>query len=142
MGVRSVSLRTLSLSHNTRFAPQRIVDYVSPHGPRVTDVRAIVLQGAIGQVQAAGHFEDYRARLPAHHLAAVTHALASSWLPVDVYNAHLAALEAMGLSDAQIGNIAESLGTSLFDQLFATIVRTLRLRSFAACSASQPRRAS
>jgi hypothetical protein len=45
---------------------------------------------------------------------------------VDVYNAHLAALDAMGLSDAQIGNIAESLGTSLFDQLFATIVRTVR----------------
>jgi hypothetical protein len=103
-----------------------IVDYVSPHGRRVTDVRAIVIQGAHAQLKAAGHYDDYLKHLPALHAETASQSLASTWIPAECLVAHYQALESMGLSDTQIASIAEQLGASLFDQLFATIVRTIR----------------
>jgi hypothetical protein len=109
-----------------RYESQVIVDHVSPHGRQVTDVRGIVLQGALAQFKAAGHLDDYMRHYPAEHAATLTQALASSWVPVDVVVAHYDTLERMALSDAQISGAAEQLGASLFDQLFATIVRAIR----------------
>lgn len=103
-----------------------LVDYVSPHGRHVTDVRAIVLQGALSQLKAAGHFDDYMSLYPALHAETVTQSLASTWIPVESVLAHYETLERMALSDNQIASIAEQLGVSIFDQLFATIVRAVR----------------
>ena len=102
------------------------MDYVSPHGRRVTDVRAIVIQGALSQLKTAGHYDDYLKHVSAAYAETASQSLASTWIPVECVVAHYQALESMGLSDTQIASIAEQLGASLFDQLFATIVRTIR----------------
>jgi hypothetical protein len=113
-------------SQRVGYEPQLIIDYLSPHGPTVTAVRAIMLQGALKQLQAAGHYDDFSARFPQSHAATLGEALASSWVPVDVYLSYLETLDSMPLSDAQISNVTERLGAELFDQLFATIVRAVR----------------
>jgi hypothetical protein len=113
-------------AQRARFEPQVVVDYLSPHGSSATDVRAIVLQGALAQLKEAGHYDDYMARYPAEHGERVKHALASTWLPIDAIVAHFETLDRIGLSDAQIASLAERLGANIFDQLFATIVRTIR----------------
>jgi hypothetical protein len=85
-----------------------------------------VLQGALSQLRAAGHFDDYMRHYPAALAESVTQALASTWIPVEAVIAHYDTLERMALSDTQISRIAERLGASIFDQLFATIVRAVR----------------
>jgi hypothetical protein len=111
---------------STRFEPQVIVDYTSPHGASVSDIRAIVLQNAFAKVKEHGYYEDYMAKYPKDLGLLATQALAASWLPIEATVAHYATLEAIGLSDSQIARIAEEAGTGLFDQLFATVVRTIR----------------
>lgn len=113
-------------AQRVRYEPQLVVDYVSSHGRSVTNVRAIVLQGAIAQIKAAGHYDDYIALYPAPLAEMWQQALASSWLPIETVVAHYDALERIGLSDTQIANIAEQLGSNIFDQLFATIIRAIR----------------
>jgi hypothetical protein len=113
-------------SQRVGYEPQLILDYVSPHGPTVTDVRAIMLQGALSQLRAAGHYDDFIARFPAQHETGLREALASSWISVDTYLAYMETLDSLPLSDAQISSVTERLGAELFDQLFATIVRAVR----------------
>lgn len=113
-------------AQTVRYEPQVLVDYVSAHGRQVTDVRAIVLQGALAQLKEAGHFDDYMKYFPAEYAECAAQSLASTWIPVAAVVAHYETLTRMGLSDTQIGGIGERLGASLFDQLFATIVRAVR----------------
>jgi hypothetical protein len=108
------------------YQPQTIVDYVNPHGPTATEVRAIVLQGAIAQLKIAGHYDDFMVRYPAEYHDTVKLALASSWLPIEMVVAYNETLERIALSDAQIASLAEQLGANIFDQLFATIIRAVR----------------
>lgn len=113
-------------SQRLRFEPQVVVDYQSPHGPQVTDIRGIVIQGRLKQLRANGHFEDYLARLAGAHRDEVLHALAASWVPIEVSLAHFDALDAMPLSDAQITRMAEPMGAGIFENLFASMVRVAR----------------
>lgn len=111
---------------STRFEPQVVVDYTSPHGAVVSNVRAIVVQSAFAKLKEHGYYDDYMAEYPQDLALLTTQALASSWLPIEASIAHYATLEAIGLSDAQISRLGEESGAGLFDQLFATVVRAIR----------------
>jgi len=102
------------------------VEYLSVHGPRVTDIRGMVLQAGLKQLQERGHYDDFLARVPQPHGEQLVHALASSWVPADVYNTYLETLESMRLSDAQISLMSEPMGAGIFFSLFASIVRATR----------------
>ena len=109
-----------------RYEPHVVVDYLSPHGPHVTDIRGIVLQSRLNQLRENGHYDDYVARLPDAYRNQILHALASSWVPVEASLVHFDALDAMPLSDAQITRMAEPMGAGLFHSLFASLVRVAR----------------
>lgn len=113
-------------SQRLRYEPQIVVDYQSPHGPQVTDIRGIVIQGRLTQLRAHGHYDDYVARLPSEYRDQLLHALASSWVPVEANLAHLVALDSMPLSDAQITRMSEPIGAGIFQNLFASMVRIAR----------------
>ncbi len=110
----------------TRFEPQVVLDYISPQGPAVREVRAILVHGAFAKLKEHGYYDDYMAKYPKDLALLVTQALAASWLPIETAIAHHATLEAIGLSDAQISRLVEEAGSGLFDHLFATIVRAVR----------------
>jgi hypothetical protein len=113
-------------SQRLRFEPQVVVDYQSPHGPRVTDIRGIVIQGRLNQLRENGHYDDYLARLPSSHKDLILHALASSWVPIETSLVHFDTLDAMPLSDQQITRMAEPMGAGIFHNLFASMVRAAR----------------
>lgn len=106
-----------------RYDPRVVLDYASAQSPYVTDIRGVLLHARIGPLKSAGYFERYLAHLPVGYQDVVLNALASSWVPVAAGIAHFEALESMGLSDAELARIAEPHGASLFDSLFATLVR-------------------
>jgi hypothetical protein len=110
-------------SQRLRFEPQVVVDYQSPHGPQVTDMRGIVIQGRLKQLRDNGHFEEYERRVPAAYRDQILHSLAASWVPIEVSMAHFDALDAMPLSDAQITRMAEPMGAGIFQNLFASMLR-------------------
>jgi hypothetical protein len=107
-----------------RFEPRVLVDYLSPHSARVTDIRGVLLHAGLKQLQDSGHYEQYLAHLPPALHQQVVHALASSWVPVDLYAAHLEAIDA--LTDAQIVKLSEPVGAGLLHSLFASFVRAAR----------------
>src|SRR5688572_23974680 len=109
-----------------RFEPRLVVDYLSPQGAAVTDIRGIVIQGRLKQLRDNGHFDDYAARLPGAQRDQILHALASSWVPVAATTAHFATLDQMPLSDAQITRMAEPMAAGIFQNLFASLVRVAR----------------
>lgn len=109
-----------------RYEPQVVVDYQSPHGPRVTDIRGIVIQSRLNQLREHGHYDEYMARLPSRYRDHILHALASSWVPIEVSMDHFATLDAMPLSDTQITRMAEPMGAGIFQGLFASMVRAAR----------------
>jgi hypothetical protein len=113
-------------SQRLRYEPQVVVDYLSPHGPQVTDIRGMLIQSRLKLLKDAGYFEDYLARLHQSYQDSILNALASSWVPVETGIAHFNALDEMQLSDAQISHMAEPLGAGLFESLFATLVRAAR----------------
>lgn len=103
-----------------------ILDYQSPQGPQVTDIRGIVLQGGLTQIREQGHYDEYIARLPASHRDQILNSLASSWVSAEAYLVHLETLEALGLSDTQLARLSEPLGAGLFHNLFASMIRAAR----------------
>jgi hypothetical protein len=109
-----------------RFDPQILVDYVSPQGPQVTDIRGVLIQSRLKQLREHELFDDYAARLPAQHKDSLLNALASSWVPVGVGVAHFEALDSMQLSEAQLTRMAEPLGVGMVESLFASVVRAVR----------------
>jgi hypothetical protein len=113
-------------SQKLRFEPRVLVDYHSAHGPNVTDMRGIVLQAGLKQLRDHGHYDDYLARLPHEQRDQIVHALASSWVPAQIYMTHLEALDALPLSDAQLAHLTEPMGAGLFHSLFANLVRAAR----------------
>lgn len=113
-------------SPSTRYEPQVILDYTSPQGAEVREVRAIVVQSAFAKLKQHGYYDDYVAAYPKELLLTTTQALAASWVPIEATVAHYATMEAIGLNDSQIARLAEESGAGLFDQLFATVVRAVR----------------
>jgi hypothetical protein len=113
-------------SQRLRYEPQVVLDYLSPQGSQVTDIRGILLQSRLQQLRDHGHYNDYMARLPERYRDPVVHALASSWAPVELTVVHFVTLDAMPLSDAQISHMGEPMGRGLFHNLFASLVRVAR----------------
>lgn len=113
-------------SQKVRFEPRVVVDYQSPHGSTVTDIRGVLVQAGLKQARELGCFDEYLARLPQALHEPIVHALASSWVPVELYAAHLEAIDAMSLSDTQIARLSEPVGAGILQSLFASFVRAAR----------------
>lgn len=109
-----------------RFEPEILVDYTSPEGAHVSGVRGMLLQGRLKQLRESGYWDDYLPRLSPAHRTTLLEALASAWVPVEAVAAHFAALDEMGLSEAQLIRFAEPLAATLFESLFAGVLRAVR----------------
>jgi hypothetical protein len=109
-----------------RYDAKTLVDHTHPEGPNVTGLRAMLLQGRFKHLRAAGLYEEYFARLPGPHADIIVQTLASSWIPVETAIAHYVALDSLELSESQLARMAEPLGATLFETLFATMLRAAR----------------
>ena len=85
--------------------------------------RSTIVLGSIASLRHAGHFDRYAAALAPEHRDQLLHAVAGTWIPVEVARSHYGACEALGLSpDEEVG-----LGRSIFERtgetMFGTILR-------------------
>lgn len=95
-----------------------------PFPPNLLSLRAArstVVLGSIAVLRATGHFETYRAALPASFHPALFEAIAGTWMPLDAALAHYAACDSLGLSaNEQLAN-----GRQTFERTGATLFGTM-----------------
>jgi len=103
---------------------QIVMEYRSPEGAEVTQVRGAVLHASLQQLKQASLYDRYLAALPHQHHEGVLYSLASSWLPLEVASAHCAAVDALGLSERTLEEHGQQIGEQLATTLFAAVLRT------------------
>ena len=107
-------------------AREIVCDHQSQGGPTVTHVRGALLASSLQVLKEIEVYDRYRELLaPALH-EPVLHALAMSWVPIDVALAHYRACDALALSDAKLQTLAHSLSHRYSDSIFGTMLRTSR----------------
>ena len=107
-------------------ARELICDHQSEGGATVTHVRGALLASSLQVLKDIEVFEQYRKLHPAAMHEPVLHALAMSWVPIDVAVAHYRACDALALSDAKMQTLAHSLSHRYSDSIFGTMLRTSR----------------
>jgi hypothetical protein len=107
-------------------ASKVLLDYISPEGPRVLGVKAVLAQRRTQALRDAGYYDDYVAKLAPSAHEAIAQSIASSWLPSDLIDAQFAAIDALSISEGQLARMAEPIGVQLFKTLFAAFTSMAR----------------
>lgn len=103
-----------------------LLDHVSRHGPTVTHIRGVVLLKSVENLRKAGLFERYAAALDPAYREQIEAALASSWLPLAVAEAHYAACDGMRLGDAEIDRLGALMAEGMSNALFSMLIKVTR----------------
>jgi hypothetical protein len=103
-----------------------LLDHVSSHGRTVSHIRGVVLLKSLENLRRAGLFEHYTAALEPAYREQIESALASSWLPLAVAEAHSAACDRMRLGDAEIDRLGALMAESMGDALFSILLKVTR----------------
>jgi hypothetical protein len=104
-----------------------IVEHVSEHGPRVTQVRGSLIVSSLATLRELSLLDRYLAQLPASHHDAILYALASSWLPIELAEVHYGACDALKLSDEELEAIGRHVSTRIVSTFLGSLMRTARL---------------
>jgi hypothetical protein len=100
---------------------------MSEHGPRVTKVRGSLIASSLATLRELSLFDGYLAQLPTVHHDAILYALASSWLPIEIVQAHYGACDALALSDQQLDAIGHHVSQRIVNTFLGTLMRTARV---------------
>jgi hypothetical protein len=103
-----------------------ILDYHSPDGPSVKQVRSTLISSSVQTLREYALFERYLAALPKRFHDDILLTIAPTWLPVDVAMAHYGACDALGLTDQDLERIGESVSGRIMGTFLGTIVRSSR----------------
>jgi hypothetical protein len=106
--------------------PTLVVDYLSSHGPEVSQIRGILLVKSLENLRAAGLFERYAAQLSPSSREQMESTIASSWIPIDVADEHYAACDRLNLTDAEIERLGQLMAGSLSSTLMSALLKTTR----------------
>jgi hypothetical protein len=107
-------------------AGKLLLDHVSSHGPTVSHIRGIVLLKSVENLRHSGLFERYAAELDPAYRAQIELALAASWLPLELAEAHYAACDRMRLSDAEIERLGSLMAERMSSALFSILLKMTR----------------
>ncbi len=91
-----------------------------------TQVRSTLLQSSIATLRARGHFERYLEGLDAASRDELLGAIAPTWLPIALGEAHYRACDALHLSQSELMEIGESVGDRMQGPYMETLTRTAR----------------
>ncbi len=107
-------------------AVELIIDYKSPQGSKVTQVRGSLIASSLSTLRERGLFERYERLLDPVHRDHVLYCVAASWLPIEVAMAHYGACEAMGLGDRELDALGNEVSKRIMGTFLATMVRSAR----------------
>jgi hypothetical protein len=94
--------------------------------PTVTEVRGTLLSSSLQMLRDRGLRDAYFDALPGEHHGAIEGLVPGIWLPVEVAHAHYAAIDTLGLSDADILDIGRNVGERIQNGHIGTILRGAR----------------
>lgn len=99
-----------------------VVEYMSDEGPTVTHLRGSVLVACFHALRVSSHYEKYLTYLPPAIREELVNTLAMSWVAGEHFSAHCAAIDALGLTARDHGElgriIAEQMGSSSLSSLW------------------------
>jgi hypothetical protein len=92
----------------------------------VSHVRGTLLAAGRDQLRAVGRFAEYERLLPSKARAELDGVLMGSWFPVALAHEHFAAIDGIGLSDADMMKITDQVSRTLNGPVIKTLSSTLR----------------
>lgn len=107
-------------------ADEIIVDYKSPQGSKVTQVRGALIASSLSTLRERDLFARYEQLLEPAHREQVLYCLAASWVPVEVVMAHYRACDAMGLTERELEALGNDVSKRIMGTFLATMVRSAR----------------
>lgn len=108
-------------------SPTRIVlEHNSPNGPVVKNVRGSLIASSLQTLRELGHYDRYLALLAPSYRDQVTLVLASSWLPLDLAEAHYQACDGLELDSSSMVEIGEAVAKRIMGTFLGTLMRTGR----------------
>src|SRR5688572_14616909 len=107
-------------------AQRVLLDHSGANGPLVRNVRGSLIASSLTTLRELGHYEHYLTHLSERYREPVLFGLASSWLPLDVAEAHYQACDDLRLDDAAIVAIGEAVAKRIMGTFLGTLFRTGR----------------
>jgi hypothetical protein len=103
-----------------------LLDHNGANGPLVRNVRGSLLASSLHTLRELGYYDRYLANLPQRYREPVLFGLASSWLPLEVAEAHYKACDDLQLDDSAIVVIGETVAKRIMGTFLGTLLRTGR----------------
>jgi len=104
-------------------AQRVLLDHSGANGPVVRNVRGSLLASSLHTLRELGYYDRYLMQLPERYRESVLFALASSWLPLEVAEAHYQACDALELDDNAIIGIGEAVAKRIMGTFLGTLFR-------------------
>jgi hypothetical protein len=102
--------------------PEIVLPFPTTVAP-VRHARSTILLGSIAALRQAGHFERYSAALAPEHKSELLHAVAGTWIAVEVARSHYRACESLGLSPEEEVELGRVTFERTGDTMFGTVLR-------------------
>jgi hypothetical protein len=102
------------------------VDHVSAHGPKVTQLRGILLVNALANLREWGVYDRYLERLPPDARYTLPSIIASSWVDVGVAITHYEASAQLGIDEVRAEDAGVRLGERIAKTFMGMTLRTAR----------------
>ena len=103
-----------------------LLDHTSPNGVAIRNVRGSLVVSSLQTLRELGFYDRYLTHLAPTFREPVLFALASSWLPMEVAEAHYQACDDLQLDDAQIVAMGEAVSKRIMGTFLGTMLRTGR----------------
>lgn len=90
------------------------------------NVRGTLIASSLQTLRELGYFDRYVTLLPARFKEAVLFGIASSWLPLEVAEAHYKACDDLELGEAEVLAMGEAVSKRIMGTFLGTLLRTGR----------------
>lgn len=107
-------------------AHQVLLAYESPHGPKVTHLRGLLLMNALDNLRSWGVYEAYLERLTPEYRSLLMTTLATSWVPVEHAITHYQVAQQLDITQQMVASAAERLAARVAELFLAAPLKAAR----------------
>ena len=116
-------------SRDRTLDPDPRADVILAHDPNagpLTDVRNIVIQASLAQLQAKGYYARYSEFIASDVREDLLSRIAPGWIPIDLAIAHYNACDKLDLSSEELKALGVSVGAQVSDVTLVAHARKVR----------------
>jgi hypothetical protein len=107
-------------------APQILLDHQSPHGPKVTHLRGLLMMDALENLRGWGVYETYLERITPEYRSLLQSTLATSWVPVEHAVTHYSVAQTLGITDESVTEASERMAARVAELYLAAPLKAAR----------------